>query len=103
MIYGYEKTYADLLSESGLERLEERRKNNLIRFAENTLKNPKYSDRWFPKRELVRLNRNTAPYLEETAGGNRLYNSPLFTMRRHLNGNFIQHQDIDFSGIFNEP
>ena len=101
-IYGYEKNYEELLQESGLELLEERRKKNFAKFAEKTLKNPRYSQRWFPQRELVRVNRHTSPYLEEKANGNRLFCSPIFAMRRHLNGNRVVKEE-DISGIFNEP
>ena len=102
LIYGYDKTYQQLLEEAGLTSLEERRQKNLLKFAQKTLKNSKYSDRWFPKRELQRVNRHTAPYLEEKASGDRLYKSPIFTMRRLLNGNFDQ-ADLDLTGLFNNP
>ena len=99
LIYGYEKSYIDLLQESQLESLEQRREKNLIKFAQKTLKNPKYGPHWFPERELIRRNRNTTPYLEETATGNRLYKSPVYAMRRILNGNHI-NEEIDLSGLF---
>ena len=101
LIYGYDKTYEQLLEESGLEKLEERRKKNLLKFAQKTLDNPRYSERWFPKRQLVRINRNTHPYLEEQARGDRLYKSPIYTMRRLLNGNSTSDL-VDLTGIFNE-
>ena len=70
-------------------------------FAEKTLKNVKYAPRWFPKRDLVRLNRNTSPFLEERAEGDRLYKSPLFAMRRYLNGNRVA-EEVDLTGLFVE-
>ena len=38
-IYGYEKGYESLLQEAQLEKLEERRSKNQLKFAQNTLKN----------------------------------------------------------------
>ena len=77
-IFGWEKTYCDLLTESGLETLEKRREVNLRKFAENTVQNPKYSSRWFSQKEVIRRNINTPKYQEEKACGNRLFNSPIF-------------------------
>ena len=99
LIYGYEKLYVDLLQKSQLGSLEQRREKNLVKFAQKTLINPKYEPRWFPERELIRRNRNTTPYIEETATGSRLYKSPVYTMRRILNGNHT-NEEIDLSGLF---
>ena len=66
------------------------------------LKNPKYAKKWFPKKDIQRVNRHTTPFVEELAKGNRLYNSPVFAMRRILNGNQTS-SEIDLTGIFNEP
>ena len=101
IIFGYQKTYEELLEEAGMEKLEVRRQKAFGKFAEKSLQNEKYSSRWFPKRELVRLNRHTSPYLEEKAQGSRLYNSPLFAMRRFLNGT-RSVEEIDLSGLFVE-
>ena len=87
---------------SSAERLETRREKNMKRFAEKTLKNPRYADKWFPKRDLVHTNRDSNIYTEEFAAGNRLYNSPLFAMRRLLNGNTAEIPE-DFTGLFNDP
>ena len=65
---------------SGLQTLEERRNISFDKFTANTAKNPKYSH-WFPTNPAERTGRNTNKYLEETATGTRLYNSPIFSMR----------------------
>ena len=66
--------------------LSERRQISFEKFANKTSKNPKYQH-WCPKKENIRLTRSTGQDIEEIASGNRLYNSPIFTMRRLLNGN----------------
>ena len=83
-IFGYGKTYEDLLKESGMSTLKERRERAVLKFAQKTLKNPVYSH-WFRLNPNVTSQRNPVVYLEEFARTNRLYNSPLFHMRRVLN------------------
>ena len=102
LIYGYDLSYQQLLNVSSLESLTSRRESNLKKFAEKTQKNTKYTESWFPPNQSVRHNRFTNPYLEETTTGNRLYKSPIFAMRRLLNGNHI-NEDIDLTGLFNDP
>ena len=83
-IYGYDKTYEDLLEESSLDTLERRRTNAVFKFAKKMASNPQFNH-WFPKNPNRQSERTSKPYLEEIAKSNRLYNSPLFTMRRVLN------------------
>ena len=100
-IYGYEYDYQTLLQMSGLRSLEDRRRTRFEKFTKNTLKNPKYSH-WFPPNNNTRSGRHTHKYLEERSNGNRLYNSPIFAMRRFLN----QTEDrlaTDLTGLFNSP
>ena len=77
MIYGYEKSYKELLElleESGLQSLADRRVEAVSKFAHKTIKNPKYSARWFPQRQATeRSLRSAGALLEEFANGNRLY------------------------------
>ena len=101
-IYGYDHSYEELLVKSGLRSLEERRALALSKFAHKTAKNDKYNESWFPMRDHQRLTRFSSPYQEERAGGNRLYRSPLFTMRRHLNNN-MDDSNVDLTGLFNSP
>ena len=98
LIYGYEKTYEDLLVEARLETLESRRTVLFNKFAAKTVKNQKYSA-WFPPKPETRPTRSSQKYLEEHASGNRLYNSPIYTMRRTLNSS-DNTQQIDLSGFF---
>ena len=100
-IYGYDHDYETLLSLSGLQTLAKRREIAFKKFTSKTVKNQKY-EHWFPMRPIARITRSTSIYLEETAVGNRLYNSPIFSMRRLLN-NTKSHEIVDMSGLFNNP
>ena len=100
-IYGYDHTYKELLLLSGLASLKDRRTIAFEKFATNISKNRKYVH-WFPYRLPTRNMRSTATYLEEKSVGNRLYNSPIFAMRRFLNKT-ESPEIVDMSGLFNDP
>ena len=86
-MFGYQKSYRQLLEESGLQTLKERRETAMLKFAQKTSKNPVYAH-WFKENPNPRRNslRFSKPYVEEMARSERLYNSPLFYFRRLLNG-----------------
>ena len=84
-IYGLGKSYEDLLEESGLSRLSDRREEATLKFARKAEAGA--FGRWFPKRNASRQLRNEAVYHEEYARCDRLRNSPIYTMRRMLNDN----------------
>ena len=86
-IYGINQSYRALLGESGLEDLKTRRQTALEKFAKKAQAG-KFGH-WFPKRNLVRPLRDQKEYLEETARCDRLKNSPIFAMRRVLNGESV--------------
>ena len=103
VIYGFDLNYEELLEKSGLPMLKERRAKAFERFAFKTAKNEKYSH-WFPLKDNIRQTRSTAVYKEEKAVGNRLFNSPIFAMRRILNNSSSNYSDqVDLTGIFNVP
>ena len=56
-IYGFDKSYEDLLNESGLLTLEERRKNALGKFALKAAANKQFTN-WFPAKDLAICTRN---------------------------------------------
>ena len=104
-IFGYGKSYEDLLSESGMTTLKVRRERAVEKFARKTEGNPVYSH-WFPPNPNPTSERNPTKYLEEFARTNRLYNSPLFYMRRLLNRTKHDPQPephyIDLAHLFND-
>ena len=65
--------------------LEERREAALVlKFARKTEKNPQFRH-WFPRNENRQSERGSKPFREFQARSERLYRSPLYTMRRLLN------------------
>ena len=85
VIFGFEKTYEELLQLSGIGTLEERRKNAFIKLARSMSESERYRD-WFPRnaRNVHNL-RDPKTFIETFARTDRLYNSPLYSMRRVLN------------------
>ena len=84
-IYGYGISYSRMREMSGLQTLRQRRIEATDKFANKCL----YSDRfcsWFPGPDQVRRSRHTAKFKEFHARCDRLKNSPVFYMRRRLNG-----------------
>ena len=105
IMYGYDKSYIDLLRESGLETLKVRRENALPRFVKNAINNPVYSS-WFQENQNPRQSqRNPRKYEEKFARSNRLYNSPLYTARRLLNDSSpeLPEQELAFDHNLNDP
>ena len=106
-MYGYDKSYSELLSLSGLKSLEERRNVAILKFAKKTSENVNYSN-MFPLKENDRNLRKNEVFLEEFAHTERFYKSPIFTYRRLLNGNFstldyLNPNHIDLDHVFNDP
>ena len=83
-IYGYDTSYARMRELAGVETLRDRRIAASDKFASKCLGSTHFSQ-WFPLREGGR-SRKGETYVEEYARTNRLYNSPIFYMRRRLNG-----------------
>ena len=71
-IYGYTKTYEDLLKESGMQTLKDRREAAVLKFAKKTASNPIYSH-WFPDNPNQTSQRRPKRYKEEYARTQRLY------------------------------
>ena len=74
-MFGYGKTYADLLEIPGLDTLKTFREKALARFADNTLKNPNYSHGFPLNKERTSLRMGGKRYKEFFARTQRLYNS----------------------------
>ena len=84
-IYGFDHLYRSLLSISGLSPLIVRLHERGDRFAQCCTVNPRYSA-WFPLHQAVRVTRKLMPYEEQRAQTKRLYFSPIFLLKRRLNG-----------------
>lgn len=74
-----------LREKSGLSTLRNRRVDHIDKFARKCAASQRFGH-LFPKRDRVRNTRTHEEYIEEFARCERLRNSPLFFMRRRLNG-----------------
>ena len=83
-IFGYSFTANQLRQDSGVETLRDRRIRLTDKFARGCLKSERFK-KWFPENDN-RRGRQADKYKEFFAKCDRLKNSPLFYMRRRLNG-----------------
>ena len=94
-IFGWDKSYSDLLDLAGIETLKRRREKLVDNFAIKSSRNPRF-DSWFPKAMPTGHNtRLNLPFQEEHARTKRYMNSPLFHMRRRLNQMSNENKMID--------
>ena len=84
-VYGFGLSYAKMREMSGLDTLRSRRIALCDKFAAGCLKGERFRD-WFPKHVPGRVSRQSLLYSEFFARCDRLKNSPLYFMRRRLNG-----------------
>ena len=84
-IYGYQHSYRALLEMPGLQTLQARLDNRSLKFARKCAADTDFKG-WFPLNPVARLTRNLLVYQETRARTKRLRNSPIFHMRRALNG-----------------
>ena len=80
-IYGYEHSYKSLLQMTVLQTLQERRNMRSDKFVAKCLENPRFTTWLQPNLP----ERNGLQFQEYYARTKRLFNSPLFHMRRCLN------------------
>ena len=85
IIFGYKVAYSAALENCDCSRLDTRRKEISIKFAEKTAANGSFAH-WFPLHDPYNHNiRRQMRYDEERANTDRLLKSSLFSMRRLLN------------------
>ena len=90
IIYGFQKSQEDLLELSGLTTLEERRKHLFDNFCKKIFENSRFKQDWLEERIFTGPNiRSQKIILEKYAKTNRLYNSPLYTIRRRINDLYV--------------
>ena len=56
IIYGHQKSYAEILEDSGIERLSECRLRIIDRFIVKCAESEQFGERWFPKKEFMHMN-----------------------------------------------
>ena len=84
-IYGPRLSGRRMRAMSGLSTLRERRIQHCDNFARKCAGSHRFAH-WFRKKKSGRATRNAEEYEEDFARCDRLYNSPIFYMRRRLNG-----------------
>ena len=85
-IFGYDRSYGELLEKENIEQLSPRGEDLCKKNAKKAYQNKKYSDRWFPQRRACNYNmRRLEKFHIPKSLTNRMKNSPIFSMRRHLN------------------
>ena len=85
-IYGYGTSYARMRELAEVSTLRQRRIEASDKFAKKSLGLPRFSG-WFPLRNTGRSGvRRGEVFQEEYARTNRLFHSPIFFMRRRMNG-----------------
>ena len=84
-IFGYELPAAQLRQHAGITTLRDRRIMLTDKFARKCLASDRFKH-WFPLADGRQTGRNSDTYKEFFARTDRLKNSPLFYMRRRLNG-----------------
>ena len=84
-IYGYELSARELRRTANVQTLRERRIELTDKFARKAASDPKFCH-WFPRRAGRTSARRGDVYEEKFAKCERLRNSPIYYMRRRLNG-----------------
>ena len=84
-IYGKDLSYKKMREKAGVTTLRARREELCDKFSAKCLKSDRFRA-WFPEKISARSTRKTEKYLESFARCERLKRSPLFYMRRRLNG-----------------
>ena len=84
LIFGPGISAGKMREKAGIPTLRQRRVELCDKFAGKAIKDPRFS-RWFPLRS-GRPTRTSVKYEEKYARCDRLKDSPLFFMRRRLNG-----------------
>ena len=86
IIFGYNHSQEELLSLSGLPSLEERRSVLFRNFCMKIYSNSRFREQWLDTRIFTGHDlRNQNIIVEKFARTERLYKSPLYTIRRNLN------------------
>ena len=86
IIYGYAETRETILRESGLDTLESRRETLFKKICLKTHSNPRFRDSWLKDRNFTGPDlRHQKIFNEYFARTDRLFKSPIYTLRRTLN------------------
>ena len=88
IIFGFSKSYNEILEEQAIEKVSERRRSLFDSCTIKMAENVNVCKEWFPTKLFEHADlRRERIYEEKYARTLRLYNSPLYTMRRRLKEN----------------
>ena len=86
LCFGYDDSYAKILTDHGIETLEERRIGAVKKFVAKALANDRFRTKWFIPRPAVETNlRTRKPFIENRARTSRYMKSPLVAMQKVAN------------------
>ena len=86
IIYGFHLSKDELNNKAGITTLHERRENLFVGFCKKAYGNERFKTEWFQERTFEGPNLRVQKILKEKhAKSSRLFNSPLYKMRRTLN------------------
>ena len=89
-IWGFKHSYNQLLEMSHSESLYDRRLKMVDSFLAKSVKSERFREHWFPTKTFCHINlRRERFYEEKHARTERLYSSPIYSMRRRLNQGVI--------------
>ena len=94
IIFGFDKDYTTILAEKNIISLKDRRQLAFENFAVKLSSSSRFKH-WFPLNEAEVNMRGRKKYQEVYARTKRLYESPLFAMRRFMNSQEILEIDED--------
>ena len=90
LIWGFKHNYNDLLAMSDSETLHDRRMKMIAAFLQKSVNSERFRELWFPTKTFCHFNlRRERYYDKKYVRTDRLYNSPIYCMRRHLNKGVI--------------
>ena len=91
IIYGWDGNIRDTMETKGIESLQDRREEMVLKFALKNEENKRYGQRWFKKsEETIREVRSTTrkKYQEQFCRTDRLKNNPINYMTKKLNEHY---------------
>ena len=86
IIYGFEMSYQEMMNMSEMPTLKTRREKLFEKFCLKMSRSERFQRKWLPRKDIGEHNlRKTNEYIEFNARTSRLYNSPVYAMRRFMN------------------
>ena len=89
-IYGFAYSNRQLLELSGIDTLQQRRKAAVLKFAQKTAANKRFTE-WFTMRKMSVRHKNREEFVEKPARTDRRMNSPLYHYRCVLNEHRVDY------------